>query len=128
VEPLLTFLKKINVKISKQEQKLDIQPLLKVVLARFFKNSAGFVDVMQQCIPSPMKATATKVPLVYTGPTDSTEAKAMIACDPKGPLFVYITKLYARSDLSGFDVFGRVMSGTLHSGDKIKISNHVFDT
>lgn len=42
----------------------------------------------------------------------------MKACNPRGPLVVYICKLFPKADCSKFDAFGRVMSGTVKPGDK----------
>ena len=42
------------------------------------------------------------------------------ACNPRGPLVVYICKLFPKADVSRFDAFGRVMSGTVKPGDKVR--------
>ncbi|CAM8955295.1 unnamed protein product [Rhodiola kirilowii] len=62
-------------------------------------------------IPSAKEAAQRKIDHIYTGPKDSTIYKAMIDCDPSGPLMVNITKLYPKADCSTFDAFGRVFSG-----------------
>ena len=41
-------------------------------------------------------------------------------CDPKGPLTVYISKMIPL-DITRFAAFGRIFSGTISSGQKIKI-------
>lgn len=41
-------------------------------------------------------------------------------CDPKGPLTVYISKMIPL-DNTRFAAFGRIFSGTVSSGQKIKI-------
>lgn len=118
---LAVTLKKIGVKLSKEEIKYDIKPLLKVILNRFFGHSHGFVDMVNKFIPSPNKSNNLKTEHLYTGPLDSKEAQSMMECDSKGPLFIYITKLYEKEDLSAFDAFGRVMSGTIKVGDEVKV-------
>lgn len=44
----------------------------------------------------------------------------MKACNPRGPLVVYVCKLFPKADCSKFDAFGRVMSGTVKPGDKAR--------
>lgn len=57
--------------------------------------------------------------LCVAGPQDSQLAEHMRACNPRGPLVVYVCKLFPKRDCSGFDAFGRVMSGTVKPGDKV---------
>jgi elongation factor 2 len=40
----------------------------------------------------------------------------MIACDPKGPVMVYISKMVPSSDKGRFVAFGRIFSGTVSAG------------
>lgn len=47
--------------------------------------------------------------------------KAMANCDPKGPLMLYISKMVPTSDKGRFYAFGRVFSGTVATGQKVRI-------
>lgn len=58
------------------------------------------------------------LPSPCAGPQDSVLVEHMKACNPRGPLVVYICKLFPKADCSKFDAFGRVMSGTVKPGDK----------
>lgn len=40
----------------------------------------------------------------------------MKACDPKGPLMIYISKMVPTSDKGRFVAFGRIFSGTVSTG------------
>jgi len=42
-------------------------------------------------------------------------------CDPNGPLMVYISKMVMSSEKGRFFAFGRVFSGTIKSGMKVRI-------
>lgn len=42
-------------------------------------------------------------------------------CDPNGPLMMYISKMVPTSDKGRFYAFGRVFSGTVASGLKVRI-------
>ena len=60
--------------------------------------------------------------LSYSGPQDDSElTTAMMSCDPSGPLMIHSTKMYSTEDGVSFRVFGRVISGTVHSGDVVKV-------
>ena len=42
-------------------------------------------------------------------------------CDPKGELMMYISKMVPTSDKGRFYAFGRVFSGTVSTGQKVRI-------
>lgn len=52
---------------------------------------------------------------------DDTCATAIKNCDPKGPLVVFIARMVPAADKGRFYGFGRVFSGTLTSGAKVRI-------
>ena len=45
----------------------------------------------------------------------------MKACDPKGAMCMYISKMIPTADKGRFYAFGRVFSGTIAPGMKVKI-------
>ena len=45
----------------------------------------------------------------------------MNECDPEGPLVVNVTKLYPKSYYSVFYSFGRVYSGTIETGQTVRV-------
>merc|ERR1712013_277002 len=57
----------------------------------------------------------------YTGPIDSEEAAAVMACDPNGPMSMYVSKLVPTAEKGRFIAFGRVFSGTIKTGQEIRI-------
>jgi len=42
-------------------------------------------------------------------------------CDPKGPLMMFVSKMVPTSDKGRFFAFGRVFSGTISTGQKVRI-------
>lgn len=54
-------------------------------------------------------------------PDDDAVIEAMENCDPNGPTMIFISKLFPL-DL-GFVAFGRIFSGTVRDGDKVKVFN-----
>ncbi|KAI3631910.1 hypothetical protein MIR68_002008, partial [Amoeboaphelidium protococcarum] len=58
---------------------------------------------------------------LYEGPLDDECAEGIRACDPKGPLMLYVSKMVPTSDKGRFYAFGRVFSGTVKAGLKVRI-------
>ena len=72
-------------------------------------------------VPSPVAGAKQKLDNYYTGPTDTQTAKAILECNPEGPLVVHITKIFNTSDATSFNSFGRVLSGTARPGEKVRV-------
>eukprot|EP00466_Bigelowiella_natans_P020692 jgi/Bigna1/41332/e_gw1.51.5.1 len=85
------------------------------------------VKMIHQHVPSPLQAQKYRSEILYAGPQDDTASRAMRACDPEGPLMVYISKMLSAggssssSSSSRFLAFGRVFSGTMKSGEQVRI-------
>lgn len=58
---------------------------------------------------------------LYEGPLDDTYATAIRNCDPNGPLMMYVSKMIPTSDKGRFFAFGRVFSGRVATGSKVRI-------
>jgi U5 small nuclear ribonucleoprotein component len=101
--------------------KMDVRPLLRLVLSQFFGPATGFVDMVVQHIPNPIEGAKTKIETTYTGSLDTSLAKSMMECNPDGPLMIQIVKLYPTPDASEFRAFGRVLSGTVRKGMKVNV-------
>merc|ERR1712196_588153 len=52
---------------------------------------------------------------------DDEASKGIMACDPEGPLMMYISKMVPTNDKGRFYAFGRVFSGTVATGKKVRI-------
>ena len=112
----------LGIKLKKKELSLDVKPLLKVVLSKFFGTSKGFVGMIIQNIPPPNVGNKIKVKLNYNGNLNDRLGVAMLKCDSKSDIsMVNVTKMYSRPDASCFDAFGRVFCGTINVGDTIKV-------
>merc|ERR1711957_730391 len=74
-------------------------------------------------LPSPYKAQAYRVDTLYEGPLDDATATAIRTCDTSvgAPLCMYISKMVPTSDKGRFYAFGRVFSGTIATGQKVRI-------
>ncbi|KAJ4438891.1 U5 small nuclear ribonucleoprotein component [Periplaneta americana] len=138
---LPAVLDELGIKLSKEEMKINIRPLLRLICNKFLGDFSepnkpnvihddsdiskmrikGFVDMCVQHIPSPVDNAKLKVQHIYTGPLDSDLAEDMCNCDPEGHLMVHSTKMYPTEDCTFFQVLARVMSGTLHAGQEVRV-------
>ncbi|KAI7803061.1 116 kDa U5 small nuclear ribonucleoprotein component [Triplophysa rosa] len=114
-------LDELGIHLTKEELKLNIKPLLRLVCNRFFGEFTGFVDMCVQHIPSPEGGAKAKIEHTYTGGLDSDLAETMTECDPDGPLMCHTTKMFSTDDGVQFHAFGRVLSGTLLAGQPVKV-------
>ncbi|KAA8585382.1 hypothetical protein FQN60_004076 [Etheostoma spectabile] len=114
-------LDELGIHLTKEELKLNIRPLLRLVCNRFFGEFTGFVDMCVHHIPSPQEGARNKIEHTYAGGMDSDLGEAMAECDPDGPLMCHTTKMYSTEDGVQFHAFGRVLSGTIQAGQPVKV-------
>merc|ERR550514_1267815 len=76
---------------------------------------------VSKMVPSPKTAQKYRVENLYEGPMDDDAANAVRACDKDGPLMMYVSKMVPTSDKGRFYAFGRVFSGTIGTGQKVRI-------
>merc|ERR1711881_591048 len=67
------------------------------------------------------EAQKYRVENLYVGPMDDEAANAIRACNADGPLMMYVSKMVPTSDKGRFHAFGRVYSGTVATGQKVRI-------
>jgi elongation factor 2 len=72
-------------------------------------------------LPSPVTAGKYRAEGLYEGPKDDEACMAMKNCDPAGHLMMYVSKMVPTSDKGRFYAFGRVYSGTVQTGGKVRI-------
>lgn len=114
-------LDELGIKLTKNEMKLNIRPLLRLVCNKFLGDFNGFVNMCVEHISSPLDNAKRKVDHIYTGPNTSKIYDDMINCDQEGLLMVHSSKMYPTDECTFFQVLGRVMSGTLHAGTDVRI-------
>merc|ERR1719236_399026 len=73
-----------------------------------------------------MKAQKYRVENLYEGPMDDEAAEAIRKCDKDGALMMYVSKMVPTSDKGRFYAFGRVFSGTIATGQKVRIQGPHF--
>jgi elongation factor 2 len=117
-EKMLTAL---NVPLTSDEKDQEGKVLLKTVMRKFLPAADALLEMLVMHLPSPVVAQKYRVGTLYEGPEDDECALAIKACDPNGPLMLYISKMVPTSDKGRFYAFGRVFSGTVRTGQKVRI-------
>jgi len=118
------MLTKLNIKVTALEKEMAItetKKFMKLVMQRWLNAAETLLNMICTKLPSPRVAQKYRCHNLYEGPMDDTAAKAIMACDPAGPLMLYVSKMVPTSDKGRFYAFGRVFSGTVSTGQKVKI-------
>lgn len=90
-------------------------------MSRWLNAADIILEMMVLHLPSPKAAQKYRGEYLYEGPKDDELCKAIENCDSKGPLMMYVSKMVPTTDKSRFFAFGRVFSGTIGTGMKVRI-------
>jgi len=120
-EKVNKMLKSLKIVLKGEEKDLTGKPLLKVVMQKFLPAAEALLEMIVVHLPSPVVAQKYRVETLYEGPLDDECAEAIRTCNPEGPLMLYISKMVPTSDKGRFYAFGRVFSGTVKTGQKVRI-------
>ncbi|KAJ2514081.1 hypothetical protein H4217_005957 [Coemansia sp. RSA 1939] len=123
---LRPVLESLGINLRKADYALDVRSLLRKTLCQFFGPPTGFVGMCVGHVKSPLDNAIQKTERLYTGSMDSATALAMRSCDADGPLVISAVKQYPSSDASAFYVLGRIFSGTLNSGQSVRVLGEGF--
>merc|ERR1719371_61141 len=107
--------------IMNDDKALTGKPLMKRTMQIWINAADTLLSMIVSKLPSPVVAQKYRVENLYEGPMDDAAASAIRACDPKGPLMMYVSKMVPTSDKGRFYAFGRVFSGTIATGSKVRI-------
>merc|ERR1711865_1317459 len=117
------MLKAIGVELKGEEKELVGKPLLKCVMQKWLPVGDAILEMIIVKLPSPAAAQRYRVENLYDGPLDDACANAIRTCDTSdgAPLCMYISKMIPSSDRGRFFAFGRVFSGKIATGQKVRI-------
>jgi elongation factor 2 len=115
------MLEKLAIPLKPEEKDLEGKALLKVVMRKFLPAADALLEMIVINLPSPPTAQFYRMENLYEGPHDDECALAIKNCDEKGPLMLYVSKMVPTSDKGRFYAFGRVFSGIVRAGMKVRI-------
>ncbi|CDO75855.1 hypothetical protein BN946_scf184833.g6 [Trametes cinnabarina] len=120
-DAVLSMCEKLEIKLAPHEREFEGKDLLKAIMTKFLPAGDSMLEMVVINLPSPKTAQCYRVETLYEGPLDDESAIGIRDCDPKGPLVCYISKMVPTSDKGRFYAFGRVFSGTVRAGPKIRV-------
>lgn len=120
-EEIHKLVEKLEIKLASDEKDLKGKALLKVIMRKFLPAADAMLEMICIHLPSPVTAQKYRAETLYEGPMDDECAIGIRDCDPKAPLMLYVSKMVPTSDKGRFYAFGRVFSGIVKSGLKVRI-------
>mmetsp|Transcript_65504 Transcript_65504/g.147804 ORF Transcript_65504/g.147804 Transcript_65504/m.147804 type:complete len:913 (-) Transcript_65504:171-2909(-) len=122
-QKIAKMLKAVGVELKKDQEELVGKPLLKAIMQKWLPASDAVLEMIVVHLPSPVTAQKYRVATLYDGPLDDEAATAIRNCDtsPTAPLMMYISKMVPAADRGRFYAFGRVYSGKVKTGQKVRI-------
>jgi elongation factor 2 len=122
-EKLWPMLEKLQVKEKLKPADLELmgKPLMKRIMQTWLPADVALLEMIIYHLPSPATAQKYRADTLYEGPLDDQYANAIRECDKDGPLMLYVSKMIPTADKGRFLAFGRVFSGTVQTGQKVRI-------
>ena len=122
-DKLWPMLEKLQVKDKLKPADLDLmgKPLMKRIMQTWLPADVALLEMIIYHLPSPATAQKYRADTLYEGPLDDVYANAIRECDANGPLMLYVSKMIPTADKGRFLAFGRVFSGTVQTGQKVRI-------
>merc|ERR1711972_459335 len=111
----------LGIVLKGDEKQLLGKPLMKRTTQIWINAADTLLSMIVTKLPSPKVAQKYRVENLYEGPMDDEAAKAIRACEKDGPLMMYVSKMVPTSDKGRFYAFGRVFSGTIATGQTVRI-------
>ncbi|KAJ7500790.1 P-loop containing nucleoside triphosphate hydrolase protein [Mycena galericulata] len=115
------ILQRLAITLDPPERNLEGKPLLKAIMQKFLPAGDALLEMIVLHLPSAVSAQRYRAETLYEGPMDDESAVGIRDCDPSGPLVLYVSKMVPTSERGRFYAFGRVFSGTVRSGQAVRI-------
>merc|ERR1711923_302993 len=107
--------------LKHEEKEMEGKPLMKAVMRNWLPAGEAMFQMIVIHLPSPVAAQKYRVGSLYDGPLDDEASEGIRNCDPNGPLVMYVSKMVPSSDRGRFYAFGRVFSGKIATGQKVRM-------
>ncbi|RDE13405.1 MAG: elongation factor EF-2 [Candidatus Thorarchaeota archaeon] len=83
----------------------------------------ALLEMIVKHLPNPKDAQKYKIPRIWSGDLSSPAGQALLNCDRNGPLIGSINKIFIDPKSKRPTLIGRVFSGTIKSGQEIRLVN-----
>jgi len=120
-EKITKMTTQLGVALTSEDWDQQGKALLKVVMRKFLPAAEAILEMIVIHLPSPLVAQRYRVENLYEGPMDDECAVGIRECNPQGPLMMYVSKMVPTTDKGRFYAFGRVFSGKITTGQKVRI-------
>jgi len=120
-EETAKLLDTLKIKLPVDDRDKEGKALLKVVMRTWLPAGDTLFYMITIHLPSPVTAQKYRAEMLYEGPADDAACTGIKNCDTDAPLMMYISKMVPTSDKGRFYAFGRVFSGKVGSGMKVRI-------
>jgi elongation factor 2 len=111
----------LELSLKAEERQLQGKHLMKCIFQKWINAAEALLEMIIMKLPSPIKAQNYRAAYLYEGPIDDQSGQAIKKCDKDGPLMVFISKMVPTNDKGRFYAFGRVFSGIISTGQKVRI-------
>lgn len=129
-EKVNKMLKSLNISLTPDEREQVPKKLLKTIMMRFLPAAETLLQMIVLYLPSPKTAQNYRAEMLYSGPCVEEDKYFMGIknCDSTAPLMLYISKMVPTADRGRFFAFGRVFSGKVRGGGKVRImgNNYIY--
>jgi len=120
-EAVWKMLESLGIVLTSEEKTLEGKPLFKNIFQKWINAAEALIEMIIMKLPSPRKAQSYRAAYLYEGPIDDPCGTAIQKCDKDGALMIFISKMIPTNDKGRFYAFGRVFSGTVQTGQKVRI-------
>jgi len=111
----------LGITLKGDDKQLEGKPLMKRTMQIWINAADTLLSMIVTKLPSPRVAQKYRVENLYEGPMDDEAATAIRNCNKDGALMMYVSKMVPTNDKGRFYAFGRVFSGTIATGQKVRI-------
>merc|ERR1712113_439343 len=111
----------LGIVLKGDEKSLLGKALMKRTMQLWINAADTLLQMLVTKLPSPRVAQKYRVENLYEGPMDDEAANCIRSCDKDRGLVMYVSKMIPTSDKGRFYAFGRVFSGTIATGQKVRI-------
>jgi len=120
-EKIDKMLPTLNLTLKTDERTLQGKHLMKCIFQKWINAAEALLEMIIMKLPSPVKAQKYRAAYLYEGPHTDASFIALRDCDKDGPLMIFISKMVPTNDKGRFYAFGRVFSGIVSTGQKVRI-------